>query len=143
MNQVAEMPNAMNAPLFGAFVAAYVVLVIALVALEVVAFWRIFEKAGEPGWKALIPIYSDYMLYRIGWDVRVFWITLILGLLCMIPLLGIVAAIVASVLTICFYVKLAKAFGHGGWFSVGLFLLSPIFILILAFDKSEYLGPQK
>ena len=38
--------------------------------------------------------------------------------------------------------KLAKAFGHGVGFTIGLFFLNPIFMLILGFSGDEYIGPQ-
>lgn len=44
----------------------YYVIAIPLLVLEVVAYWKLFEKAGEEGWKSLIPVYSGYMIYKIG-----------------------------------------------------------------------------
>lgn len=68
--------------LFGAttiMVIGLMTLVIAI--LVIVAMWKIFKKAGEPGWKAIIPIYNNYILFKIVWDTKFFWISLGLGLL--------------------------------------------------------------
>ena len=93
----------------------------------IVANWKLFTKAGEPGWAAIIPFYSNYVLFKIafgnGW----------LFLLCLVPIVNIV-------INIMLFFKLSKAFGHGVGFGLGLLFLSPIFLLILAFGSSEYVG---
>lgn len=105
----------------------YSVIVLVVAVLLIVAMWKIFTKAGEAGWKSLIPFYSSYILFKIafgnGW-----WF-----LLSLIPYAGAVMSIV-----LCF--KLSKAFGHGAGFGFGLWLLAPIFYLILAFGSSDYVG---
>lgn len=95
--------------------------------LAIVAMWRIFEKAGEPGWAAIIPFYNLYVLFKITWGSG--WKFLLM----LIPIANIVIAIITMV-------KLAKAFGKSGGFAVGLIFLSIIFYCILAFDQSQYLG---
>ena len=106
------------------------VLSLALAVLGVVAMWKIFEKAGEPGWAAIIPFYNLYVLFKITWGNG--WKFLFL----LIPVANLVFAIITMV-------KLAKAFGKSGGFAVGLIFLSIIFYCILAFDQSTYLGvPQ-
>lgn len=125
--------------------------IILLSIVQIVAYWKIFQKAGEAGWKSIIPVYSDYILYKIAWDVKPFWIligvSVIISLLSGIPILGgilsFIGGILAIVIEISCYVKLSKAFGHGNGFAVGLLLLSPIFMIILGFEQSEYLGPQE
>ena len=103
---------------------------LAFAVLAIVAMWKIFEKAGKPGWAAIIPFYNIYVLFKITWGNG--WKFLFL----LIPIANIVFAIITMV-------KLAKAFGKSGGFAVGLIFLSIIFYCILAFDKSEYLGvPQ-
>ena len=103
------------------------ILSLALAVLGIVAMWKIFEKAGEPGWAAIIPFYNLYVLFKITWGNG--WKFLLL----LIPIANIVFAIITMV-------KLAKAFGKSGGFAVGLIFLSIIFYCILAFDQSEYLG---
>ncbi len=107
------------------------ILSLALAVLGIVAMWKIFEKAGEPGWAAIIPFYNLYVLFKITWGNG--WKFLFL----LIPIANIVFAIITMV-------KLAKAFGKSGGFVVGLIFLSIIFYCILAFDQSQYLGvPEK
>jgi len=95
--------------------------------LGVVALWKIFVKAGEPGWAAIVPFYNAYVLFKITWGNG--W----LFLLMLIPFVNIVIAIITMV-------KLAKAFGKGGGFAVGLIFLSIIFYCILAFGDADYVG---
>jgi hypothetical protein len=106
------------------------ILSLAIGVLAIVAMWKIFEKAGEPGWAAIIPFYNLYVLFKITWGNG--WKFLLL----LIPFANIVFLIITMV-------KLAKAFGKSGGFAVGLIFLSIIFYCILAFDQSKYLGvPQ-
>lgn len=107
------------------------ILSLAIAVLAIVALWKIFEKAGEPGWAAIIPFYNLYVLFKITWGSG--WKFLLL----LIPIANIVILIITMV-------KLAKAFGKSGGFAVGLIFLSVIFYCILAFDQSKYLGvPEK
>ncbi len=109
--------------------------------LVVIGQWRIFEKAGENGWKSLIPIYNVYILYKIIWDTRIFWIELALSLfLSIVPLIGIIGAIGIFFIDIAATAKLSFAFGHGLAFIFGLIFLRPLFVIILGFGSSQYYG---
>lgn len=100
--------------------------------LTIIANWKIFTKAGEKGWKSLIPIYGTVVLFKIAGVSPL----LILGYLAVgIPVIG---ALISLGITIYVYYKLAKAFGKDSAFTVGLVLLNTIFMLILGFGKSEY-----
>ncbi len=98
-----------------------------IAAFTVVCLWFVFKKAGEPGWAAIVPFYNLYVLFKItygnGWKF----------LLLLIPVANIVFGIIA-------YVKLAKAFGKSTGFAVGLVLLCPIFLALLAFGDAQYVG---
>lgn len=118
--------------------------------LYVLAYWFIFAKAGEPGWKALIPIYSTYTEFKLFWNTKIFAVYMILavvsnllawggGTLAILSNLVSLGVMVIFVLT-C--VKMGQSFGKGPGFIVGLVLLNLIFLLILAFDSSRYLGPE-
>ncbi len=100
-------------------------LVIAI--LSIIALWKIFEKAGEAGWKAIIPFYNAYTLVKIvdGSGIKF--------LLFLIPFVNIVYYII-------FNVRLAKVFGKGTGFAIGLMLLPNLFTLILGFGNDNYLG---
>jgi hypothetical protein len=91
------------------------------------AYWRIFTKAGRPGWASIVPIYNVVVMLDIAgkpwWWLFLFFI----------PFVNIFAFFV-------FYIDLAKAFGQDTLFGCGLIFLSPIFFLILAFSGIEYVG---
>lgn len=97
--------------------------------LSLIAMWKLFTKAGEAGWKAIIPFYNLYTLTKIvygnGWKF----------LFMLVPILSIVYVIML-------YVRLGQRFGKSAGFIIGLLFLSPIFELILAFDNSYYQGPH-
>ena len=118
-----------------------IILVFALVALviaiiQIIAMWKVFTKAGEKGWKSIIPIYNLVTLFRISglspWLILVY-------LLGAIPVVG---GIICLILFIYQANSLAKAFGKGTGFTVGLVLLAPIFYMILAFGDSKYTKPE-
>ncbi len=103
----------------------YLALIIAVIA----GWWMMFEKAGEDGWKAIIPIYNLIVLLKIvgrEW----WWVLLFL-----IPFVGLVIWIIVAL-------DLAKAFGRGTGFAIGLIFLAPIFVLILGFGSDTYKGTQ-
>lgn len=122
-----------------AITAAYTVyLIIALVVLvlQIIGMWKIFTKAGQAGWKSLIPIYNYVVLYKIiGLNP---WLLLVyLGTI--IPFVG---AIAVLVLTIFQDIYLAKSYGKGTGFIIGLIFFTPIFYIILGFSKDAYIGPN-
>lgn len=103
--------------------------------LDVIANWCIFKKANKPGWASIVPFYNNYILYQITWGNG--WFFLLPMFIIFLPIVG---AIVSSIIMIVTSVKLGKVFDKKGGFIVGLVLLNPIFKLILAFDKSKYVG---
>lgn len=125
--------------------------------LQIIANWRIFTKAGESGWKSIIPLYGDYVSYRIAWQTSYFWLIFILGIVASgiegaanpngdnMMLMAIVALIrlIIALIGIMYSVKLARAFGRGTGFAIGLIFLQPIFMLILGFGNDPYYGADK
>ncbi len=107
--------------------------IVGVVVVVIAGLWRVYEKAGEPGWKVLVPIYNSVVLLRIvgmsGW-----WVLPLL-----IPYVGIVVSIILSIIV---FIKLARAFGKGGGFAMGLILLGFVFIPILGFGSATYLCPD-
>ena len=99
-----------------------------LILIQIISFWKIFEKAGEPGWASLIPIYRTIVYLKIIGKSTV-WL-----LLFIIPFINIIFIIMSLNL-------LSKSFGKDESFTFGLIILHPIFILILAFGSSDYIGP--
>jgi hypothetical protein len=106
----------------------FLVIYLAIIVLVVAGMWKMFSKAGQPGWGAIIPFYNLYLILKIvgrpGW-----WLILYI-----IPIANIVVAVIIAI-------DLAKSFGKGGGFAVGLFFLNFIFIPILGFGSAEYQGP--
>jgi len=96
----------------------------------IVGCWKMFEKAGQPGWAAIIPIYNVYILLKIagrpGW-----WLLLFL-----IPIVNIVIGVILAI-------DIAKAFGQSAVFGVLLlFIFCGIGYLILGFGNYQYRGPR-
>ena len=94
----------------------------------IAALWKIFSKAGQPGWACIVPFYNIYVLLKIvgrpGW-----WLILML-----IPLVNIVISIIV-------YIDLAKSFGKGVGYGLGLVFLPFIFMPMLGFGSAQYVGP--
>lgn len=104
--------------------------------LQVVAMWRIFEKAGEAGWKSLIPIYNLYILLKL---IRFNWMLLLGLLIFIIPIVGwIIGAIYMFVLQVIICNRLARSFGKDLGYTIGLLLVAPVFYLMLGFGESKY-----
>ena len=98
-----------------------------VIILLITAIWKVFSKAGQPGWAAIIPIYNFYVMCKVagrpGW-----WL-----LLCLIPFLNFIILIILNF-------DIAKRFGKGGGFAVGMILLPFIFWPILGFGSATYEG---
>jgi hypothetical protein len=102
----------------------------AVIVVGIIAMWRVFTKAGRPGWAAIVPIYNTYTLIKIagysGWFL----------LLLLIPVVNIVILVVISL-------GVAKNFGKSGVFGfIGLVIFSLIGYLILAFGSAQYVGDK-
>ena len=151
----------------GAMVGMIFCFLIIFYIVTVIATWKIFQKAGEPGWKCLIPIYNIYIMYKIvgmkGWFWGILLVTFFGSLVVSLDGSGylltetnpnlnlfdpskhiptVVALLVMCVVDIwggiLYAWRTSKAFGHGGGYFIGLLFLQPIFWLILGFDKSKY-----
>ncbi len=113
---------------FGAMAGVFIVVYLAIVVLMLVAGWKIYTKAGKPGWAVLIPIYNIIVYLDIvgkPW----WWLLLML-----IPLVNIVIGIMIMH-------QLSLAFGKGAGYTVGLILLPIIFFPMLAFGSAKYTKP--
>jgi len=116
-------------PLAGLFSGGFMIALLAFVVVVVVGCWKMFEKAGEPGWAAIIPIFNIIVLLKIA-GRPVWWVVLYF-----IPLVNIVATIVVAI-------DIAKAFGQSAIFGFFLnFLFGGIGYLILGFGNYQYRKP--
>lgn len=104
--------------------------------LTIIAQYKMFEKAGEAGWKAIIPIYNLAILFKII-DLNP-WLIL-LYLLGIVPFIG---PLVVLCLSIVVAVKVSKAYGHEGGYALGILFLGPVFYMIIGFGSSTYHGKK-
>jgi len=103
-------------------------LMMAFLVLLVASMWKVFTKAGQPGWAAIVPIYNIVVLLNIV-GRPIWWIVLFC-----IPLVNLAAAVMIAI-------DLAKSFGKGVGFGIGLLLLGFVFYPMLAFGDARYIGP--
>ena len=158
-----------TAAIAGATLTVLMIMLLAFWVLTVIAHWRMFTKAGEKGWKSIVPIYSDYVLFKLVWNTKSFWIWLGLGALTVLTTalsgqyvvtmdgmvivsatsnmfmgtVSFVASIAVLVWTAMLCLRTALAYGKLPSFGIGLLLLPNIFSLILGFGSAEYKGPQE
>lgn len=110
--------------------AAFLVIYFIIVVLMIVSYWIMFEKAKQPGWAAIIPIYNLIILLRTA-SLHWAWVFLIFASI--IPFVGFLAVWVFFGIIVP--IRVAKNFGQTGGFAVGMILLPFIFFPILAFNK--------
>ncbi len=122
----------------------------------IIGKFKTFEKCGLEGWKAIIPLYSDYVFAEKIWVpkyVLYFWIADIVNWIIVLPIshsggfIGVLFCLVGAVLWLFFIVMIgrfcywvAKSFGYDVGFAVGLFFLPFVFYLILGFGAAQYRG---
>ena len=135
--------------------------------LYIIACWRIFEKAGEKSWKALIPFYNMYITYKIVGMKNWFWGMIILSIVVsiitaidgavgltsirevdpntfdfqahIVSFITLLINFCINVYVVCVYSwRTSKIFGHGLGWTVGLILVPNIFWLMIAFGESKY-----
>lgn len=112
----------------GIFLLLYFGFIFGLVAVTIAGLWKTFEKAGEPGWGAIVPIYNTYLVLKIagrpGWWLLLFFI----------PFVNIYVMF-------RMYYDFALSFGRGVGYMLGLLFLSVVFFPLLGFGDAEYQGP--
>jgi hypothetical protein len=98
---------------------------LSIIVFAILSQWKVFEKAGQPGWACLVPFYNIIILLKIA-NKPTWWLFMFF-----IPIANIVFLIMMLN-------RISLSFGKSSGFTVGLIFLSIIFWGILAFDKSEY-----
>ena len=101
------------------------IMYLAFIVLMIVAMWKVFEKANQPGWGAIIPVYNVILLLKVS-GKPLWWLILML-----VPIIGLIPGILIPV-------GVARNFGKSDWFGVGLIFLPFIFYPILGFGSAEY-----
>ncbi len=116
-----------NNPAAGVAVLIFLLIEAALVLAWVAGAWRVFSKAGQPGWAAIIPIYNIYVWLKVaqkpGWWVLLFFI----------PVVSLIPAILGSL-------AVAANFGKGAGYAVGMIFLPFIFYPMLGFGDAKYIA---
>lgn len=120
-----QIPNAAA----GAAMTGIMIVWLAVVVLMIAAMWKVFVKAGEPGWAAIVPIYNLVVLLKIA-GKPIWWLVLFL-----VPFVNLVVAIIVTL-------AIAQNFGKGVGFGLGLTFLSPIFYPLLAWGDARYQGTK-
>lgn len=135
-----EVPCSSLPPFFGSFMPTligsmfviwiiYILVWVALTVLTIVAMWKLFAKAGQPGWAVIVPIYNIVVMLKIV-GKPLWWIILMF-----IPIANIIVGLILTH-------NIAKVFGKDIGFTLGLIFLPFIFYPILAFGKAVYISPQ-
>ena len=126
--------------------------------LSVLGMWKMFGKANERPWKALIPFYSDYIETKIAWSGRVYFIILTLsaGMTLASVMLDRTTGTAQTIWLILYGVciaagliynikkcaRLAKAFGKSAMYAAGLVIIPPLFRLLLGYGDERYRRPN-
>ena len=116
-------------PFLVALIVPIIIFGIMVTVIEIVGAWFMFEKAGEPGWAAIIPVYNYLIAIKIAG--KPWWYILLL----LIPVVNLVIYIITLD-------GLSKSFGKGTGFTVGLFFFRFIFIPVLGFGNAVYSGDK-
>ena len=110
-----------------AAIAVYLVLSIAILIVMVVSYWKIYVKAGKPGWAAIVPIYNIIVFLEIV-KKPVWWIVLFF-----IPCANIVALVLVSL-------EFVKVFGKPSWHAALMIFFGVIYAPYIAFSDAKYVG---
>ncbi|MBY0456147.1 MAG: hypothetical protein K2V38_02295 [Gemmataceae bacterium] len=114
---------------------AYFVIVFVLFIITVIGRWKAFEKAGQPGWAGIVPIYEFYIRAQLAKKESPWFILYVVGILVCLPL-WIVAEFIVTI-------EYAKKYDRSAGFGIGLVLLPYIFYPILGFGSSEFVGRRR
>ncbi|MCD7962981.1 MAG: DUF5684 domain-containing protein [Rikenellaceae bacterium] len=152
------------------FFTVYAIIWFVVVVILVISNWKLFEKAGEKGWKALIPFYNFYIFIKISGRKEYYFWVILAGMILMpvlnyfnmsqlqasmeygaypanpfmlglLSLFGLAVAVTMLVFSISVLLSICDRFGVSRWFTVGLVLLPIIFMPVLAFGDYRYTPP--
>ena len=113
----------------GAFLLVFWLVLLALVIVTIAGIWKTFEKAEKPGWGAIVPVYNTYLLLKVGGNSG-WWLLALL-----VPILSFFVALKMMI-------DVARQFGQGIGFGLGLGFLGFIFFPLLGFGEYTYDAPE-
>ncbi len=125
-----SLANPESLGIITALAGVYVLIGVAIFLLYIAGLWKVFTKAGKPGWAALIPIYNTIVLMEII-GKPLWWVIMFL-----LPCVNFVFGILANI-------ELAKCFGKDAFYGVLLSFFSPIMMPILGFGDAQYTPPSQ
>ena len=120
--------------------------------LRIIALWKAFERAGEPGWKALVPVYCTYIQYKLSGMKNWFWYGLLIAVIAWViaacipnqqELISNIGCLITWIIYIVMLFKFAKKYGWGTFASVLFVIFYPICVLILGFGNYPYQGKSE
>ncbi len=125
----------------GVLLAIWLLIVIAIYVVTVIGLWKMYVKAGRPGWAAIVPVYNWWVwVEMIGKPRWWFWALVASVLLSWIPVVGIILSLLMFVLYLLGCLEMAKAFDRGSGTGIGLWLVPFVFAPILGFGDAQYVG---
>lgn len=131
MNKIETVQSGANSSIAAAGIGILVLLAIFVIfALAIVAMWRLYEKAGKPGWASIVPFYNIFVMLEIV-GRPTWWFAVIL----LVP-------IVQTVFSVIVAIDFAKSYGKGLWYGLGSLFFPFIIYPVMAWDKNvRYIGP--
>lgn len=138
----------------GAMMLILVVLTVVCYIVTALGYSKMFKKAGEAGWKAFVPFYNQYILYKLSWKTNMFFVWLVLEIVfavlnrvsgegLILNLIAIVVGIAGIVLDAKCCGRISKAYGKGTGMAVGMFFFPVIFSWILGMGSAQYTAPAE
>jgi hypothetical protein len=125
----------------GVLLLIWFVIIIAVYVVTVIGLWKMYVKAGRPGWAAIVPVYNWWVwVEMIGKPRWWFWALVASVLLSWIPVVGIILSILMFVIYLLGCLEMAKVFGRGSGTGIGLWLVPFVFAPILGFGDAQYVG---
>jgi len=116
------MNEALRVPVTIILIVAWIWLIFSIIGL-----WKMYTKAGRPGWANLVPFYNCYCMCDIAFGNG--WLFFIL----LLPYINYIFEIIM-------YYKFVRAYGHGVFYSIAAIIFQPVFFMIIGFGESEYIG---
>ena len=116
----------------------------------IIGYFKIYKKANEKGWKALIPFYNIYILYKIFWKIKYFMFLLIIYFICifitgfiysqeLFELLMFILTLITLYHRIILSIRISRSFKKNIFWSLGIIFLPYLFVIILGFNKAKYI----